>query len=73
VSEDEKQVETASSGGGLLCKDGGKERGWEGGQAALCGRVREGNERQQMSVGVSRSGHGADLRRDFSLDGFPTL
>ena len=49
------------------------EGGREEGKAALCGRVREGNERQQMSVGVSRSGHGADLRRDFSLDGFPTL
>jgi len=35
--------------------------------------VREGNERQEMSVGVSRSGHGAALRRDFSLDGFPTV
>ena len=70
MSEDEKQVETASSGGGLLCKDGGRE----GGRAKqLCVGVREGNERQEMSVGVSRSGHGAALRRDFSLDGFPTV
>jgi hypothetical protein len=69
VCEDEKQVETGSTGGGRFVRmEGGKE-----GKAALCGRVREGNERQQMSVGVSRSGHGADLRRDFSLDGFPTL
>ena len=51
MSEDEKQVETASSGGGLLCKDGGREGGqsssvWE------CAKEMRDRKCRWVSAGV---------------------